>query len=53
MGAEYLQQLNVMLKRLKDDVSFVFNLYIFDTFASLLVKGCPKVLGKSYCNLNN
>ena len=42
-----------MLKRLKDGVFFVFNLYIFDTFASLLVKGCPKVLGKSYCNLNN
>ena len=42
-----------MLKRLKDGVFFVFNLYIFDTFASILVKGRPKVLGKSYCNLNN
>lgn len=42
-----------MLKRLKDGVFFVFNLYIFDTFASLLVKGYPKVLGKTYCNLNN
>ena len=53
MGAELLRQFNIMLKRLKDDVFFVFNLYIFDTFASLLVKGCPKVLGKTYFNLNN
>ena len=32
----------------------LFLTYIFfDTFASLLVKGCPKVLGKTYFNLNN